>query len=459
MQLAAYSGPRRENTEVIDGVSVTHVSHITAEDFSEYKAAGLNTLLSGDDASYDYDPVSKKSITDYSRMTERMKEYLDIAEELHIPVLVRSNLIDNLLAGNMAYNESVHQAQIKTMTTVLSRYSCFKGYLAYDELSASNESIPEIYSKIREIVLNVKPDAILYTSQLPLYGDFGSNDEYKAYIEKYSNAAGTFIYDFYPLLQKLDDTGNTITGIRNNWFKNLELVASSAESNGYDAGIVVQAFATKKKTESYGTMRAPESKADISFQIYSALAYGMKSISFYRYMEGWPSEDTDCLSSMVKYDESDPAKVVKTKVYGAVQSVNNEIKSIDQVLMNCDWQGTLAFSKYGATETSDLLKEVGSCLDKTYSNTRIRSVKATEEVIAGCLQDQGKRDVFVWVNATDPGAGLREECTITFSDAHLAVIYQDGRKNIVRLENGVCKLNLNAGQGAVVIPISKNAVK
>lgn len=220
--------------------------------------------------------------------------------------------------------------------------------------------------------------------------------------------------------------------MREEWFYNLSLAATASKGK-VPAGITVQSYAENlNSSDHYRSV----TEADISFQVYSALAYGMKSISYFTYDEHWDSNvgTTDCMI----YNGQ------KTGIYTAVQKVNKEIKAIDHIMLNFNWQGTIGFAK---DNSDSIMNHVAA-----YTSKRISTSSATNDAIIGCLKDLNGYDGFMLVNATDPSDNKSATVDVTFNDADHAKVYIDGVESIVELTNGAYSATLAPGEGIFVIP-------
>ena len=261
-------------------------------------------------------------------------------------------------------------------------------------------------------------------------------EKYSNYANAYGNLFGEFTYDFYPFKHSY----KSFIGIkydekdymRSDWFQNLTLVASNAKG-AYNTGITVQSYAEALNEKDH--YRAV-TQADVSFQVYSALAYGMKSINYFTYGEHWDAS-VGTTSCMIYNGE-------KTDVYYAVQKTNNEIKAFDHVLLDFNWQGTVGI-------TGDNTNGIMSYVD-SYTSKRISAATASNDAIIGCLKDSKGYDGFMLVNATDPSANITETISVTFHNADHAKVYINGVESIVELNNGVYEVTLTPGQGIFVIP-------
>lgn len=401
-----------------------YVAPTLEEGFADYKAAGFTTLISEERAVYG---------------TDGFEEYMNLAAENDLDVIVQSGFFQNMLTGN----EALNTAWLKTMCEDLSKYENFRGIFMGDEPRIDQL---DSYTSVTNALKFINPNMDLFTSCLPTYtpdeslistdSSLSFDEKYSAYANAYGNLLGDFTYDFYPFRHSyrefLGQKFNEKDYMRSDWFKNLTLAAANAKGK-YTTGITVQSYSEAINAKDH---YRDVTKADVSFQVYSALAYGMKSINYFTYGEHWdPSVGT---TSCMIYDGQ------KTNIYYAVQSVNNEIKAFDNVLLNFNWQGTIGIK---GTNSNKIMNYVDA-----YSSKRISNATASDDAIIGCLKDSKGYDGFMLVNSTDPSANVTETISVTFNNADHAKVYINGVESIVELNGGTFSATLAPGQGIFVIP-------
>ena len=238
-----------------------------------------------------------------------------------------------------------------------------------------------------------------------------------------------FTYDLYALYSTTT-LGNTTYSVDDEWYTNLQYVADVAKKNGFKTGITIQSCQLTgtsswwKKLERY----APTQKADIGFQVYTAMAYGAQEINFYTYMDH-PTDTTVENSIAVNAD-----------VKNAVRAVNSELASFGNVFKEFTWKDTLDIAT-GDSNTST-------------GNARLTSVSATNaRAFVGCMKDSDGFDGYMVANAEGPRPGKTATVTLTFNSATKAMIYKGTSCETASLTGGVCTVTLASGEGAFVIPI------
>lgn len=460
IELAAYSGPRRAGYRYWNGYYGQNKEDpnggwegwITKEDFQDYLDCGFTYLMAETDGLYDYNYEKEQRVSEFK--DSDLYEYMELAEEMNIPVVVLSNTLTQMTSSTDPRLSDDQKAFLAEMVADLSQYKMFKGFNFRDEPSIEHA---KTFGAVKEYLDSLKSDLFYFTSFLPIYcsditrlSKENTQDKeaaYAEYIDAFSDAVGTFAYDSYPLVS---DPVMGTTYVDETWFQNLRMVAESAKQKDYDAGITIQSssFGPYGQEASTTHKRTITSKADITFQLYSALAYGFKYVNYFTYWQhSAPSETEDFYSAMVNYPEDNGQEPIKTDAYYAVKEANEEIKKFDHVFLSFDWEGTFALTTEGQPlDTS--LKWAGS-----YESPRIAKATATDDAIVGCMKDENGYDGYMIVNATDPGQNLPNSVTIKFREASKALAYINGEETTITLEDGSYTFELASGEGVFVIPI------
>ena len=333
----------------------------------------------------------------------------------------------------------------RAMSVMQSSSSCV-GFILGDEWKASEaELYNSMVNAIRVAEADakadglIKKDLIITTSQLPTYAydDLTNGSSmlttdttkqgdkataYKDYIEKFG-ASGEFTYDSYSLWNKLIG-GHSVD---EDWFDNLKYVAEAGIPR---TGVTIQSCAISGS--SYPSKYAPEQKSDIGFQVYTALAYGMKQINYFCYNQSSDSNVTDWISN-------------NGDMYNAVKSVNEELSKFEHVLMHYSWKGALDLgagkSGTGASANSERM-----------TSAAVSGARA----IVGCMKDVFGNDGYMVANAAGPRTTTESQITLTFENADSIVVYRNGVPTTESLNNGAITLTVGVGEGVFVIPNASN---
>lgn len=425
LPIGAYCGPRKAGTEWLDGEETVlhHVSYVTDEGFQDFVDAGLSYVFAEYDCKYE------------RRDTDEVDTYMKLAEKYGVDVYVLSDRMTKLLRQEGDTLTEDEKEFVVEILDYMKRYKSCKGLMMADEPGLA---WLDKYTAATDYMKTLKQDLKPLCAGLPLAYYFQDISVYPGMIDSLSNSFGEFLYDFYPFTHSYNWKNEETYWTHDYWFQNLQIVAERCKGK-CDAGVTIQSHGA-------GELRDVGLK-EVSFQAYTALAYGMKRLGYYTYWEHFSQSTKDRFTSaMVVWDDRfDPdSKAHKTETYYAVQKVNQEILKFDHVYMNFDWQGTQVLRE---KDSAGLLTPIPD-----YESPRIVSLSGSDDVIVGCLKDQKAYDGFMLVNATDPSDDLSVEGDIYFRDADRAIVYIHGEESEVPLVEGSYHYLLESGQGIFMIP-------
>lgn len=179
------------------------------------------------------------------------------------------------------------------------------GYHLRDEPNAKD--FPELAAWVKRIRA-VDDEHFCYINLFPNYATAEQlgNPSYREHVDEFIRTVPVKVlsFDHYPI---------TESGIRPEWYENLEIISAAARKAGKPFWAFVLAVAHKP----YPIPSIPQLK----LQVYSNLAYGAQGIQYFTY---WTPEST-------RWDFHDgpvDAKGRRTVVYGRVKAVNEEIQKL-----------------------------------------------------------------------------------------------------------------------------------
>ena len=421
------------------------------EELQQYKEAGF-TLLNSEFVA----PLMDDDLTEEKQPA--LVYYLEQAKKNGLGVIVSAPWLNSLLKnGNsetdipnfnqtLGDGSSYWKAILSQYVSFLKQYPAFKGFMMSDELSVQYaENYATIVSYLKELDSSLN----LHSSQFPVTAydissigaDALTNDKatnntkelaYKDYVKTFGLANGSFTFDLYPLYLKSNILGSENYSVNEEWFDNLKWVTDVVKENDYafTTGVTIQSCklsGTSSIWSSYDRY-APTEKADIGFQVYTAMAYGMQEINYYTYAAH--PQDTTASDSIADNEG----------VYNAVRAVNAEIAYLDDIFKAFTWKDTLDIAAGGSNTST--------------GNARLASVSAANaRAFVGCMKDSDGFDGYMVANAEGPRPGKTATVTLTFNSATKAMIYKGTSCETVSLTGGVCRVALAAGEGAFIIPI------
>ena len=359
------------------------------------------------------------------------KRHLDAIEEVGIFTLIQndSQLI-NLLFDKSITDEEVI-ARARGIISQYEEYRCFYGHLVSDEPNSSRyedlKFAERRYSKIL-------PNKLFYLNLFPNYATPAQigTETYKEYLEQYMEVMEMdyLCYDHYPLYSNADGS----TKMQDSFLYNMEVAQEAAK--GADVWTFLQNIG-------YSSKKDPNCVEDVRIQSNSALAFGLKGIFWFIYWTIGPAGE-NFTNGCINFDGS------KTHRYEYIKQAGNEIHALWNVLENFEWQRVMTY-----IGTDNLLGENSSFefLTTTNNHERIHSVKVTKDTFAGVFKDGEGRDGFMFVNYDTPTSKETNTLKVQFRNCTEAIVYVNGERKQVTVNNGSVSLELKASDAAFIIPL------
>ena len=412
----------------------------------EYAAVGFTHIVT-EKAAYLYDESA-----DYIGQ-QLLYRYYEEAAERGMKVIVVSGYMEYLrtyegdLSGIVYSNGNTWKNIVDDIIYNQSKYEAFAGFMLGDEPTDAQE---KNYIEITEYVRENHPDVLVWYAAFPNYVSSTGVADYADYVKTHGVANGHFMYDNYALRTKTSWFGSsTDYYLETYWFTNLLTVAELGRDYGFTTGVTMQSVALQESggglfQNSYQT-RPIKKKEDIGFQVYTALAYGMKELDFFTYMNHWSDEmvdDTAMIKTNGKPNDS----------YFYVKDVYSNIKAMEAALLNFKWLGTIEKNLKTGSNNSSLTNSTY----KWSNNSRLAADPSISgAAVVGCLKDEiDGFDGFMIANAQEPYSGGNSTVTLKFKNASKAMVYAaDGSVSIVNLTNNQYSVTLAAGTGCFVIPM------
>lgn len=331
----------------------------------------------------------------------------------------------------------------------------FYGHLVTDEPGIKDfDKIAAHYQKYKEIL----SDKNYYVNLLPTYASeeqlyhgaaggvyTGAAITYEDYVGQYITKVKPSVisYDHYPFRE--DAYGDR--KLTETYLRNMEVISEKSGAAGLDFWLFIQAMSITPKT---GTMKFPEpGYEDIRWQVFSSLVYGARGIQYFCY---WTPDDNtgeDFGDSMVDKNGE------KTPIYGYVKDINTEIRSFEDIFFEFKWKGTIPHLPTGTATTQQVRNTVNGLKSALTEHKRIASFSTERPLLIGAFEDAEGADGFLVMNYSQ--SDLKQDSTVNlkFNNAVKAVVCMGGERKVVTLTNGELKLELEAGQGAFVIPVGE----
>lgn len=316
------------------------------------------------------------------------------------------------------------------------QYPAFAGFYAFDEPSVAQfDWIKQDYAKYKEFYQGY-PYAITLMG-----GDYNHNlDEYwSIYCSEVLSTFGEesqFIeYDCYPLLY---DSKLGYNHIADSYLSIMETVTYYSQKYNFDLYGFLQTLGY-----GWGAHREIKSVQDIRWQVAMSMVFGNKGINCFTYSsvkseaDGW----TDAMIT---------AAGEKTDTWYYCQQVFSEIRQWQEVYLSFDYEGYMVYDSDAKT-VDDEIKNVVYNLK---SHDRIKNYSSTRDMLIGTFEDENGYDGFLFATYNDPYYQKYNEIHVEFRSAKKAVVYFNGERSVVELNNGVFDYEIGAGDILFVIPVA-----
>ncbi|MBO4940098.1 MAG: hypothetical protein J6D30_03620, partial [Clostridia bacterium] len=405
------------------GVVIDEGRALTDEEFDQHykliKEAGFNYV----------DPGYGETAPSYNERA------LAAAQKYGLHQYVHDNEINAWLMDDIRTDEEA-ETKLAQLAQRYTKYDSFAGLKIRDE-----PSIDQIadYSYAKKRFDKVFGDKNFYINLFPVIaGSSLISADYKDYIKEYVKEINTpFVsYDHYPL--KVNSRGQNY--VIENFLWNMELVREAAPN---------KQMWTFLQSMGYGSSnRELTSVADATFQAYSFLAYGGNGIQWFCY---WSPPVFD--GATVFKDACIDRSGKTTKNYDYIKQANLEIRALEDIYLNFDWQGVM--TTIGSENDNGGENNSFNYLSTHVkaSHDRIKSMKTQQDTFTGVFKDAQGRDGFMIVNYTEPSQNLKNKVELQFNNCTRAIVVKKGVQEVVDCTNGALTFTMDAGEGYFVIPL------
>ncbi len=329
-----------------------------------------------------------------------------------------------LIIQDGSFGSSVSSKTSEELTAAVSKYKdepTVQGYYMVDEPMNANQYI-NAYAAIKR----TDPDAYVHLNFFPS-NVYASNDEYKAQLNDYARLAAAtgypldyLIYDRYPFGLEPGSID------RNGFYSNLRAVYEVGLKNDVKTGLYIQTVGTE------GGKRRPTAD-EIRFEMYTALAYGYKQLSFFTWFTPTNRTGEPFIDGIIS------PTGVPNEHYEPIKKINHEILAIGPTLVKCDALGVYLSGMAGYGEPSipnDMFAQART------SNGQI--------VLSWMKHKETGRNYLMAVNQN---FNARNEVTLTFDEEITSiseVSRNDGSLLPLSLESNKLNFTLEAGDGILL---------
>lgn len=421
------------------GFSTPSGEHITAEQYKKMKESGIDSAL----ALWE-DEVPAGTLTQEQFDETDAKKALDAAADAGVKYYVMDKAL-----RNMARKAAVTDRDIAKIESRVALYKDHPGFggIHLDDEPAENcfESIEKIRAELErllgkdtDIFVNLFGSRATGTQLSGVASKSISYEDYLASFEEKTNF-NRISYDNYPFYYNADDENVDIKM----WFENLQQAAQySSEDKPMNVYIQSCNMDPSKGEGEEDYTQNPyyaqiREKEDITFQLYTAMAFGAQQFSYFTYFD---PNSPEIVESPVQADGT------TTYLYDFVKQANQELRGFENEFLSYEFIQTIAVPKDG--EELSLLTYM---LEENM--TDVVEFSTTEELIVGEMKNSDGYYAYMIANATEPRDGLSASTTLRFKKGYdKAIVINNGARSVVDIEKGVLTVEVKNGGGVFVMP-------
>ena len=336
-----------------------------------------------------------------------------------------------------------------------SNHEGFAGFFAWDEpkpTTAAMNAVAEYADWYIQTYGASESDSPFMVNLLPSYSYFKDGDytSYADYIKAYCDIVlskftdGKYLsVDTYPI--KSDGS------MRDTFLYDLAVLKAYAVERDAVMHAVLQGCGFEDSSNGTTYNKAP-TEEQLRLQLYTALAFGADSISWWSY---YPLNVVT--NGALNADGS------TTEVYDDIKTVNNELATFSSLYKNYDWKGVImsspdsGFFGIGADAQYKAYKKVkdeglfSNYLLSASNTSSFTSIEGSgSNHIVSVMQDDNGNEAFVAVNYA--AVGDKQTLNLTFKGAlGQYAIYKNGEMQTVAIGTDGYTLTLAPGEGAFIV--------
>lgn len=303
------------------------------------------------------------------------------------------------------------------------------GIIHFEELGRSVEDY-----------LKAFPTKMPYINLLPMYANAAQllGGAWKDSIDYYTKEEGSFenylrryvelvptdyiCVDIYPC--RADSTYD-------GYLRCIEAVAEACRDSGREFWVCVQTCSWHK------SVREP-SEAELRWQVYTMLAFGVVSLMYYVYCgDREPRGEYQHRGACVTQDGE------RQELWYASRRLRRELDSLSEAYLPLEWKGAFTVGCTGETPYMRMEHPLSSF-------PAAESISSSQPLLAGCLAGEGRYGL-VLVNMSDPSRDPQPSQVRIASRLKLTAYIDGAPLPLSPDSDGVCTLTLPACGGALVI--------
>ena len=426
MPIGGYYGPYNEAT-------VTDAMYKLIAD------SGVNLIVK---SAMDYSDTSKQ---------ELIQKGLAYAEKYGIGMFVndaRLNTITTDEDGNVSAHSYISDAtELATLLGDYSSYQSFLGNMIVDEPIANQEDgwtgwNADKFNRFKwyegiTTALNSYDNLTGYVNLLGQHHMQTTSGkvymDYENYLRTVGKGMKLLSFDSYPFFEKQGVSGGLTP-----YLKSLGTVSKVAREDGYPFWSYVQAGTDYRDDASTGATTGYLTKAQTLWNVNTSLAFGAKGIVYFPLVQ--PSYFANVAEGTYDYNRNGiiGADNKTNNYYEMVQTANQQVTAVDEVLMKSINQGVVVTGQ-AQTDATDVENIIAS-------TDKLTSVSG-DDAMVGCFTYQDTEAFYVV--SYDYAASEEQTITLHFDGNHQYRLIQGGATTYG--EGSTCTITASAGEGVLVV--------
>ncbi len=297
-------------------------TRLTENDVSQMKNGGFNLIW-----------ISRKGKKSNETLGEYYSHQLDLVKKYDLRAIVSlGRLVSRKKDASIVLDNKVKRDEL---TNIIRTIRNHKSLYAYHLIDEPNAHIFTNLKLVKDFILNIDPSHLIYVNLYPNYakskqlGVVGNTAE-----ERYNNYSSQFVRVFNPQLLSFDYYAFGMKRKKNTYFKNLSAMRELAKQNKIPFMVILQA-------SSWTVNKHIPTGEELSWQMFTSLAYGAQGISWYVY--GYAGHDGGMVYPRVVMPKRGGARQVlggkPTSLYYYAREVNVKFKLLASELSKFESMG------------------------------------------------------------------------------------------------------------------------
>ncbi len=453
------------------------ITHFEGEDYrnvyriEEYKEAGMTVMFPQSACA-----ISASEGENFNFATSKLKEVMDMTlqagmKKLIVPDYRLYALIseESLIGeGKQFASEAELDAKIKKLISPYVNHKAFYGVMLLDE---PKYTVLEAYGQVYRSIKRCFPDAYVQCNLVPpvgatvgtrfptpsaetkaKYTALGYDSmhaerfaAYEEYLEMFLDYTGAdyIMYDQYPL---------TDLGIYECYVGGMQVTADVCAERGVDFKFVSQT--STMRNESIPDNERFMSEEDLRYLNNMALGFGVKQLAYFTYItrdnnfyaDGTLAEEFLDGGSFINRDGT------KTDIYYLMREILAENQAFASTILSFDYTTSATYIANGYAHS---VTNAVSTTKGNFAKVSNVSVNMESALVSELYDKYNNRYMYMAQNITDSQYTSLQTVKLTFNeDYQYAIVWKNGEKSVVRLENNEYVAKLNSGEAVYVIPFN-----